>query len=78
VVTVTLTYLRRHAAEVVDRAIAGEHVTITRYGRPVAEMRPVGRTADRGTDLADRRPRLPAMDPDRLRRDIDEIVDPRL
>lgn len=32
---------KNHLSELIDRALAGEDVTITRHGRPVVELRPV-------------------------------------
>jgi prevent-host-death family protein len=33
---------RNHLSELIDRALEGEGVVITRHGRPVVELRPVG------------------------------------
>jgi prevent-host-death family protein len=33
--------LRNHGGEVIDRVEAGERLTVTRDGRPVAELRPL-------------------------------------
>jgi prevent-host-death family protein len=33
--------VRKRLSELIDRALAGETVTITRRGRPVVELRPV-------------------------------------
>ena len=70
--------LRNHGGEVVDRVVAGEHLIVTRSGRPVAELRPVGRTAVKAEVLLERWRRLPHLDPDRLREDLDELLDPTL
>lgn len=45
--------LRNHGAEVVDRLQRGEHLTVTRSGRPVAELIPVRRPAPKATALLD-------------------------
>lgn len=38
----------------IDNALAGEHVVITRHGQPTAEIRPVGAAIDRsGRSRAD-------------------------
>ena len=34
---------KNRLSELIDRALAGEGVTITRHGRPVVELRPVER-----------------------------------
>jgi prevent-host-death family protein len=70
--------LRNHGGQVVDRAAAGESLTITRSGRPVAELRPLRRQALKATVVLERWRRLPPVDPRRLREDLDAIVDPSL
>jgi antitoxin (DNA-binding transcriptional repressor) of toxin-antitoxin stability system len=77
VANVTIRELRNHGGEVVDRAARGEPITITRDGRPVAELRAL-RTPLSAEALLERRRRLPAMDPVALRADIDELLDPGL
>jgi prevent-host-death family protein len=75
---VSIRELRNHGGEVIDRVQAGERVTITRDGRPVAELRPLPpQPVDVRTFLARWR-RLPPMDPERLRADIDSIIDQSL
>lgn len=61
-----------------DRAEAGEHLTVTRSGRPVAELRPLPRRALDASTLLERWRHLPIIDPVRLRSDIDNVVDPSL
>ncbi len=61
-----------------DRVARGEQVTITRAGKAVAELRPVGRTPLAAEVLAARWRRLPRVDPARLRSDVDATLDPRL
>lgn len=75
---VSIRDLRNHGGEVIDRVQAGERVTITRDGRPVAELRPIGPPALSAAELLRRWRRLPPMDPDALRADIDAIIDPSL
>jgi prevent-host-death family protein len=75
---VNIRELRNHGGEVVDRVIAGEHLTVTRSGKPVAELRPVSRPALKAEVLLERWRRLPPVDPDELREDIDEWLDPSL
>jgi len=62
---------------VLDRVQRGEQITITRDGEDVAELRPV-RKALSAEVLIERRRNLPPMDPESLRRDIDEILDSNL
>jgi prevent-host-death family protein len=75
---VTIRDLRNHGGDVVDRAAAGEHIVVTRAGRPVAELRPLPQPGLSAATLVERWRRLPPMDPDRLRKDLDSVVDPRL
>jgi prevent-host-death family protein len=75
---VTIRDLRNHGGDVIDRVLAGERITITRDGRPVAELRPLDRTPLPLEVLREHWSRLPRLDPDRLRRDIDAILDTRL
>jgi prevent-host-death family protein len=53
---------RNHLSELIDRALQGQDVVITRHGAPVVELRPVSRPA-RPVSLAD----LEWLDARRLR-----------
>ncbi|WP_419864023.1 type II toxin-antitoxin system Phd/YefM family antitoxin [Candidatus Poriferisodalis sp.] len=75
---VTIRQLRNHGGEVVDRVQGGERLTVTRSGRPVAELRPLPRRALDASTLLERWRRLPVVDPVRLRSDIDDLMDPAL
>jgi prevent-host-death family protein len=76
--SVSIRELRNHGGEVVDRVMAGETVTVTRGGTPVAELRPLARRGvDRETLLKTWR-RLPSVDEKAFREDLDRIIDPRL
>jgi prevent-host-death family protein len=75
---VTIRDLRNHGGDVVDRVEAGERVVVTRSGKPVAELRPIRPQARTADVLLDRWRRLPTVDAERLRRDLDTTVDPRL
>ena len=68
--------LRNHGDDVVDRVAAGECVTVTRAGKPVAGLRPVGRPAAKAEVLLERWRGLPPLDPVRLREDLDELLAP--
>lgn len=70
--------LRNHGGDVVDRAARGEPITITRAGTPVAELRPLPPRPLTAEQLLLRWRRLPVVDPERLRSDIDATLDPRL
>jgi prevent-host-death family protein len=75
VAEVTVRDLRNHGGEVVDRVSKGERVTVTRAGKPVAELRPLARATVSREVLLDRWRRLPVVDPAALRADIDAIID---
>jgi prevent-host-death family protein len=75
---ISIRELRNHGGDVVDRAAKGERLTITRSGKPVAELRPLTREPVPLDVVISRRRRLPAVDPDHLREDLDRILDPAL
>lgn len=73
--TVSVRDLRNHGGEVLDSVARGESVTVTRDGVPVAELRPLPRRGLSAVQLIERRRHLAHIDPDRLRRDIDAVLD---
>lgn len=75
---VSIRDLRNHGGEVIDRVAAGERVTVTRDGRAVAELRPLGQPALSARVLKRRWARLPALDPETFRRDLDRVLDSSL
>lgn len=75
---VSIRELRNHGGDVVDRVVRGEHLTVTRDGRPVAELRPFRRDPLPLASLLERWRHLPVVDPDRLRADIDDLLDASL
>jgi prevent-host-death family protein len=72
---VSIRDLRNHGGEIVERVEHGEAVQITRDGRPVAELRPLGVQTLALSVILERFRSLPAVDPAAMRRDIDAIVD---
>ena len=76
--TVSVRDLRNHGGDVLDRVQRGEEMTITRDGTPVARISALPRPALTVTELRRRRRSLPTMDPDALRRDIDDALDTTL
>jgi prevent-host-death family protein len=70
--------LRNHGGEILDRVAGGESLTVTRDGRAVAELRPLPRRPLPAVLLLERWRRVPAVDPVRLRTDIDSVLDPAL
>jgi prevent-host-death family protein len=75
---VTIRELRNHGGEVVDRVAQGEPVTITRAGQPVAELRPIPKPPLSAEALLARWRRLPRVDYQAMRAEIDEVMDPSL
>jgi prevent-host-death family protein len=75
---VTIRELRNQGGKVIDRVVAGEELVVTRAGVPVAELRPLRRVPLPAATLLERWHRLPDVDPDRLRADVDRVIDPVL
>jgi prevent-host-death family protein len=72
---VTIRELRNRGGDVLDRVSRGEILTVTRDGRPVAELRPLLRRPAAAAVLLERWRRLPRVDPERFRSEIDAIMD---
>jgi prevent-host-death family protein len=75
---VSIRELRNRGGEVIERVARGERLLVTRDGHAVAELRPLGRPAATAAVLVERWSRLPRIDVERLRADIDEVIDPQL
>ena len=67
--------LRNKGGEVLERVLAGERVTVTRDGKPVAELRPVPGARLSAHALVERFRRLPPVDVVRFRGDVDAAID---
>lgn len=78
VTNVSIRDLRNKGGEVVDRAARGEPITITKAGKPVAELRPVAPQGLSAQLLLARWRKLPAVEPERLRADLDALLDARV
>jgi prevent-host-death family protein len=78
VASVTIRELRNKGGQVIDRVTAGESLTVTRDGEPVAELRPLARRTTSLAVLLERWSKLPTVDPTALRADIDATLDPSL
>lgn len=76
--TVTVRELRNRGGEVLDRVARGESFVVTRDGSPVAELSPLRRRSAPPAELVARRRTLPPVDPEALRHDVDEVLDPSL
>ena len=70
--------LRNRGGEILERVAAGEAMTVTRDGHPIAELRPLARRPLQAGLLLQRWRNLPAVDPVKLRADIDDVLDPGL
>ena len=70
--------LRNRGGDIVERAAKGERLIITRSGRPVAELRALRRQPVPLDLIIARRRRLPLVDPDGIRKDLDRVLDPAL
>lgn len=75
---VSIRDLRNHGGDVVDRVARGEAITITRAGTPVAHLRPLPAPPVGPEQLLARWRRLPRLDADSLRADLDATLDARL
>ncbi|OBI83251.1 type II toxin-antitoxin system Phd/YefM family antitoxin [Mycobacterium asiaticum] len=75
---VTVRDLRNNGGEVLRRVEHGERIVVTRDGAPVAELRPLPRRSAGPAELIRRRKNFPLVDPDSLRCDIDDLIDPSL
>ena len=75
---VSIRELRNHGGDVVDRAARGEQITITRSGRPVAELRRLGHEPLTAEELIARRKNAPPVDYEKMRAELDSIIDPSL
>jgi antitoxin (DNA-binding transcriptional repressor) of toxin-antitoxin stability system len=62
----------------VERAQRGERLTITRAGKPVAQLVALPRSPAPLGELRGRWAKLPPVDPAALRHDIDDVLDPSL
>lgn len=70
--------MRNKGGDVLERVLAGEHIVVTKSGKPVAELSPFrDRTLDR-TMLLARWRNLPEVDADALRADLDSMLDSAL
>jgi antitoxin (DNA-binding transcriptional repressor) of toxin-antitoxin stability system len=74
---VSIRELRKHGGQVLDRVVAGARLTVTRSGRPIAEL-PLRRPGLAAATLLERWSRLPDLDPGLLRADADEVLDASL
>jgi prevent-host-death family protein len=68
--------LRNNSGKVLRRAAAGETMTITNRGAPVAELRPAVRTRSISRyEMVRDLKNMPNIDAKQFRKDVDAIVD---
>lgn len=70
--------LRNKGGAIIDRVMAGEHITVTRSGRAVASLHPLPRRGPDPATLLERWRHLPYIDPTFFRQDIDQAIEPSL
>jgi prevent-host-death family protein len=75
---VTVRDLRNHGGRVLERVVGGESVTVTLDGRPIAELRPLPARGLSAVTLLARWRRLPGVDGNQLRADLDRVIDASL
>lgn len=75
---VTIRDLRHRGGKIIDRVLAGETVTVTRSGTPVARLEPVPRPPVNRETLVARWQKLPPVDPRAFREDLDSVLDSSL
>lgn len=79
--TIAVRELRNYGSKVLARVQAGETLTITSAGKPVAELRPLSTTARprlTAQELIARRKGIGRVDPDRMKADLDQMLDSSL
>lgn len=75
---VSIRDLRNDGGSVVERVLRGQLVTVTKSGIPVAQLRPVARRPAAADILLQRWSRVPRIDLDQLRAEVDDLLDTRL
>jgi prevent-host-death family protein len=70
--------LRNNGGRVLQRVAEGESLTVTMDGRPIAELRPLPGVALPAATLLRGWSRLPPVDADALRADLDRALDTSL
>ena len=76
--SVSVRELRNNGGRVLQRVADGETLTVTMDGQPIAELRPVAGRALPAAALLKRWQRLPPVDVQQLRADLDAVLDSAL
>ena len=72
---VTVRELRNYGGQVLDSVERGENLVVTRDGKPVAELRPLGTPGLTGQALLDRWKGVPVIDGESLHADVGRVLD---
>ena len=72
---VSIRELRNDGGSVVERVLAGELVTVTRGGNPVAQLRPVTPAPLSAATVLERWRNLPHLDLAAVRADVEQLLD---
>ncbi len=75
---VSVRELRNHGGRVLQRVADGETLTVTMDGHPIAELRPVAGRALPAATLLKRWSKLPPVDAQQFRADLDRVMDSSL
>lgn len=75
---VTLRELRKHGGDVLVRVEHGETLIVTRFGVPVAELRPLPKSGVTAETLLARWQSVPHISAATLRTDVDAVLDQEL
>jgi len=75
---VSVRELRNNGGRVLQRVADGETLTVTMDGQPIAELRPVPARGVPAATLLKRWRRLPPVDAQQLRADLDGVMDSSL
>lgn len=72
---VSIRDLSKRGGHVIDRAARGEQIVITRFGKPVAELRAISPRGLSAEALLSRWRQLPSVDLVTWREDVDRLLD---
>lgn len=76
--TVGVRDLRNNGGDILQRVQAGEHIVVTKSGKPVAELSPIRKKSLNRSELLARWRHLPKVDAGSLRSDLDDVLDAAL
>ena len=74
----TMLELCNHCCSAINQVPPGEYAIVTQSGQPVAELRPLRQRNTDPATLLNRWRQIPHVDPDKMRRDLDQIIYPSL